>query len=71
MDTKALNTAKENLVRYILKETDENIIEALQRVVSEKKASTPKPKTLTRHLGKLKRGIDGLSYQKMVRNEWD
>ncbi|MCL2041579.1 MAG: hypothetical protein FWG84_06040 [Bacteroidales bacterium] len=28
-------------------------------------------RTLTQHFGKLKRGIDGLEYQKTVRNEWD
>ncbi|GHT32702.1 MAG: hypothetical protein LBN27_02955 [Prevotellaceae bacterium] len=32
----------------------------------------PKPKrTLETHFGKLKRGIDGLEYQKKLRNEWD
>lgn len=28
-------------------------------------------KTLRTHFGKLKRGIDGLAYQKSIRNEWD
>jgi len=28
-------------------------------------------KTLAAHFGKLKRGIDGLEYQKEMRNEWD
>ena len=27
-------------------------------------------KSLRRHFGKLKRNIDGLDYQKQVRNEW-
>lgn len=26
---------------------------------------------LSKHFGKLKRGIDGLEYQKKARNEWD
>jgi len=28
-------------------------------------------KTLAKHYGKLKWGIDGLEYQKTVRSEWD
>jgi len=28
-------------------------------------------KTLSAHFGKLKRGIDGVEYQKKMRNEWD
>lgn len=28
-------------------------------------------KTLRAHFGKLKHGIDGLTYQKSIRNEWD
>ncbi|MDR2086093.1 MAG: hypothetical protein LBP72_02840 [Dysgonamonadaceae bacterium] len=28
-------------------------------------------KTIAKHFGKLKRGIDGMEYQKSVRNEWD
>ena len=31
----------------------------------------PHKKTLAAHFGKLKRGLDGLEYQKTVRNEWD
>ena len=31
----------------------------------------PQEKTLAAHFGKLKRGLDGLEYQKMVRNEWN
>ena len=27
-------------------------------------------KTLRKHFGKLKRGLDGLDYQKKVRDEW-
>jgi hypothetical protein len=30
-----------------------------------------KKKSLHKHFGKLKRGLDGLAYQKMVRNEWN
>jgi hypothetical protein len=30
-----------------------------------------KKKTLAHHFGKLKRGIDGLEYQKIIRNEWN
>ena len=28
-------------------------------------------KTLNAHFGKLKRGIDGVEYQKKMRDEWD
>ena len=35
------------------------------------KIERPRKKTLAPHFGKLKRGLDGLEYQKMVRNEWD
>jgi len=34
------------------------------------KIERPPKKTLAAHFGKLKRGLDGLEYQKMVRNEW-
>ena len=65
MTIKELNTVKVDLVRYILQETDESVIEKLMLLIKEK------PKSLAKHLGKLKRGIDGLDYQKEVRNEWD
>ena len=35
------------------------------------KTSCRQRKTLAPHFGKLKRGIDGLEYQKTVRNEWN
>jgi hypothetical protein len=44
--------------------TPENVQELLRKV-----KQTPK-KTLSGHFGKLKRGLDGLTYQKSVRNEW-
>jgi len=71
MSTAELNSAKVDLVRYILNETDARVIEKLMRLVYEKKEITAKPKSLASHLGKLKRGIDGLAYQKAIRNEWD
>ncbi len=33
-------------------------------------AKKGKKKTLRKHFGKLKRGLDGTDYQKKVRNEW-
>ena len=33
-------------------------------------SETSNNKSLRKHFGKLKRGLDGLSYQKKVRNEW-
>jgi hypothetical protein len=44
--------------------TRENVQELLRKV-----KQTPQ-KTLSRHFGKLKRDLDGLTYQKSVRNEW-
>ena len=49
-----------------VKEITENSITGL--LVKMKKR---KKKTLCSHFGKLKRGIDGLEYQKLVRNEWN
>lgn len=45
--------------------TREKIQEAIEQLSHE----TPK-KSLRKHFGKLKRNIDGLDYQKQVRNEW-
>jgi hypothetical protein len=44
--------------------TPENIDEILGKL-----KRSPK-KTIAKHYGKLKRGIDGMAYQKTVRNEW-
>lgn len=33
--------------------------------------SVKKKKTLRKHFGKLKRGLDGLTVQKKMRDEWD
>ncbi len=45
--------------------TQDNITNLLGKLKKRKK------KTLAKHFGKLKRGIDGLEYQKTARNEWD
>ena len=45
--------------------TKDSITNLLSKMKKRKK------KTLTNHFGKLKRGIDGLEYQKNVRNEWN
>jgi hypothetical protein len=45
--------------------TQENIAEILGKFKKKNK------KNLASHFGKLKRGIDGLEYQKSVRNEWN
>ena len=44
--------------------TPENVDELLGRMKKNSK------KTIAKHFGKLKRGIDGLEYQKNIRNEW-
>ncbi len=71
MSTVDLNIAKMDLVRHILNETDADVIEQLMLLVYKKKIKTGKPRSFTAHLGKLKRGIDGVAYQKSIRNEWD
>ena len=45
--------------------TRDNITGLLVKMKKQEK------RTLIQHFGKLKRGIDGLEYQKAVRNEWD
>ena len=68
MSITELNTVKVDLVRYILDEADASIIEKLLLLIKE---NEEKPNSLAKHRGRLKRGIDGLEYQKAVRNEWD
>jgi len=46
--------------------TQDNIVDLLNRTREK-----PVRKTLGDIYGKLKRGIDGLEYQKMMRNDWD
>jgi hypothetical protein len=45
--------------------TKEKVQEAINRL-----SNKPNKKSLYQHFGKLKRGIDGLEYQKQVRYEW-
>lgn len=45
--------------------TPDNVAELLGKLKKKKK------KTVAEHFGKLKRGIDGLEYQKKMRSEWD
>ena len=66
-----LNAIKVDLVRYILDEADADAIKHIMFLIQDKKKKTLSPKELSSHLGKLKRGIDGLEYQKTIRNEWD
>jgi hypothetical protein len=49
-------------------ETDKLTKENIRTLVD--KSQSPPRKTLGDIYGKLKRGIDGLEYQKSVRNEW-
>lgn len=46
--------------------TKKKVEKALARAVSVKRK-----KTLRKHFGKLKRGLDGLAYQKKLRDEWN
>jgi hypothetical protein len=43
--------------------------EKVQQAIEQLNKETGK-KSLRKHFGKLKRGINGLNYQKQVRNEW-
>ncbi len=36
-----------------------------------KKATTTKAGKMAKHFGALKRGIDGLAFQKKLRNDWN
>jgi hypothetical protein len=45
--------------------TKEKVLEAIDKLSKDK----PR-KTLKQHFGKLKRSLDGLDYQKKVRDEW-
>lgn len=45
--------------------TKEKVKEALIRFSKENKK-----KTLRKHFGELKRGLNGVAYQKKARNEW-
>lgn len=42
--------------------------EEIKALLAEKKSSE---KGLQKHVGKLKRDLDGLAYQKEARHEWD
>jgi len=46
--------------------TKEKVQEAIAQLATEKSNK----KSLRQHFGKLKRGLDGLDYQKQIRNEW-
>ena len=46
--------------------------EAIQKAISKmKEKRRKKPIDLDRYFGKVNFGIDGLAYQKKVRNEWE
>ena len=44
--------------------TTKNVEEVLGKISKSRK------ETIVKHFGKLKRGIDGVTYQKSIRNEW-
>ncbi len=37
----------------------------------EKKSKEGNKKSLRKHFGQLKRGLDGMTYQKKIRNDWE
>ena len=46
--------------------TKEKVRKAIMRISKE-----GKKKSLRKHFGNLKRGLDGLNYQKKIRDEWE
>jgi hypothetical protein len=52
------------MVIEVKKITPENIDNLLSKIKKQRK------QTIAKHYGKLKRGIDGMEYQKSMRNEW-
>jgi hypothetical protein len=54
------------MVIEIKKDTSPTELQVLLKV-----SSSGKKTGLRKFVGKLKRGIDGLEYQKELRNEWD
>jgi hypothetical protein len=58
--------AKKTVMIIEVKEiTAENIDRLLNKIKKQRK------QTIAKHFSKLKRGIDGLEYQKSIRNEWN
>jgi hypothetical protein len=49
--------------------TQQSLTNVLEKI--EKRKSGKKKKSLAKHFGCLKRGIDGLEYQRVVRSEWN
>ena len=45
----------------------DKVEKAIQLIIGESKSK----KNVAKHFGKLKRNIDGISYQKSLRNEWN
>lgn len=43
--------------------------EEIEKILSKIDSSSEK-KTLRKHFGKLKRGLDGVEYQRKLRDEW-
>jgi hypothetical protein len=61
-DLQILNMA--NVIEIPPKASKKKVREILEKVESLKKGK------MAKHFGALKRGIDGLAYQKKVRDEW-
>jgi hypothetical protein len=52
------------MIIEVKKITSENISHLLSKMKKSRK------QTIAKHFGTLKRGIDGMEYQKSIRNEW-
>jgi hypothetical protein len=59
-----LCTKKCIMVIEVKEITPENINELLGKMKKSRK------QTVAKHFGKLKRGLDGMKYQRAIRNEW-
>jgi len=55
-------------IRISGKANKSEIVDAIQKVAKQSSKKIFKAK---KYLGKAQRGLDGLGYQKMVRNEWN
>ncbi|MFA9392838.1 MAG: hypothetical protein ACERKD_23725 [Prolixibacteraceae bacterium] len=58
------------MVTIIKKDMNPHEVKKILEIRKQKQEKDRELK-LTKHFGSLKRGIDGLEYQKEIRNEWE
>ena len=52
-------------------EIDKPVTPEKIKEVIERKSKEVNRKSLRNHFGELKRGLDGMTYQKKIRNDWE